>query len=59
MRSRSLNGVSRPVGRFDRRRGAGVAYPTPSQIVFRIGLAVLVALSVALAANVLAAAMGG
>jgi len=41
-----------------RRRDRLGEYPTPSQIAFRIGVAMLVALCVALAANLFVATMG-
>jgi hypothetical protein len=60
MRSRSLRGAEGYVRGWGRRGAAAPAagYPTPTQMLARIGVAMLVALCVALAANAIASAMG-
>jgi hypothetical protein len=60
MRGRSLRGAEGYVRGWGRRGASAplAGYPTPAQILFRIGVAMLIALCVALAANAIASAMG-
>jgi hypothetical protein len=58
MRGRSLRGAEGYVRGWGRRDASPASYPTPAQLLFRIGVAMLVALCVALAANAIASAMG-
>jgi len=60
MRGRSLRGAEGYVRGWGRRGAAAsvASYPTPTQMLFRIGIAMLIALCVALAANAIASAMG-
>ncbi len=64
MRSRWSSGIAGARRRhYTRRimadRDPNSSYPTPSQMLYRIGAAMLVALCVALAANLLARSFGG
>ena len=62
MVGRTSKGISEMLRSYPRRNGRSLVeaegdYPTPSQIAFRIGAALLIALSVAVAASAFAGAM--
>jgi hypothetical protein len=64
MRNRALGEISSnaPLDRRSQIAGGGDpkgSYPTPAEMLFRIGVTILVALCVALAAELLTNALGG